>query len=80
MKTKYIFTLIAFLLINNLFAQSNLNAYKYVVVPKKYEFLKEADKYQLNSLTKFLLEKENFVVFFDDDLSKEIANNRCLTL
>ncbi len=80
MKTKYFFTLIIFLLITNLFAQSSLNDYKYVVVQKKYEFLKEADKYQLNSLTKFLLEKENFIVFFDDDLSAEIANNRCLSL
>ena len=80
MKTKHIFTLITFLLITNIYAQSNLNDYKFVVVPKKYDFLKEADKYQLNSLTKFLLEKENFMVLFDDDLSTEIANNRCLAL
>ena len=80
MKTKYIYTFITFLLITNIYAQSSLSDYKYIVVPKKYDFLKEADKFQLNSLTKFLLEKENFTVFFDDDLSTEIANNRCLAL
>ncbi len=77
MKTKYIFTLISLLLITNIFAQSNLNEYQFVVVPKKYDFLKENDKYQLNSLTKFLLEKENFMVFFDDNLPGDIANKGC---
>lgn len=81
MKNKYIYTLITFLLITNVFAQSNLNEYKYVIVPKQYDFLNEKDQYQLNSLTKFLLEKENFTVFFDDEnIPKELANNRCLGL
>lgn len=81
MKTKYIITLITLLFITNIFAQSNLNDYKYVIVPHKYDFLKEADKYQLNSLTKFLLEKETFIVFFDDgNLPDELAKNRCLAL
>ena len=41
-------------------AQSNLNQYKYVIVPKKYEFLKEANQYQMNALTKFLFENRVF--------------------
>ncbi len=80
MKTKYFLTLIAFILITNIFAQNNINDYKYVIVPKNYDFLNEADKYQLNSLSKFLLEKENFKVFFDDNLPEELAKNRCLGL
>ncbi len=80
MKTKYIFIAIAFLLITNIFAQHNLNEYKYVIVPKKYDFLKSADKYQVNSLAKFLLEKESFKVFFDDELPEDLADNRCLGL
>ncbi len=80
MKTKYIFTLISLLLITNIFSQSNLNDYKYVIVPKKFGFLKKADMYQVNSLTKFLLEKENFIVFFDDNLPVDLANNRCVGL
>ncbi len=80
MKTKYIITIIAFLLISNVFAQSNLNDYKYVIVPKKYDFFKSADQYQVNSLTKFLLEKENFKVFFNDNLPEDLSKNRCLGL
>lgn len=80
MKTKHIITVIALLLITNVFSQHNLNEYKYVVVPKKYDFLKSADQYQVNSLTKFLLEKENFIVFFDDNLPEDLWKNRCLGL
>ena len=68
------------MLITNIFAQSNLSDYKYVIVPKKFDFLKKADGYQVNSLTKFLLEKENFKAFFDDNLPAEMDKNRCLAL
>lgn len=81
MKNKYILTLIAFILITSLFAQTNLNDYKYVIIPKKFDFLKEADQYQVNSLTKFLLEKEKFQTFFDDlEFPDDLTKNRCLAL
>ena len=61
--------------------QSSLNNYKYVIVPKKFDFLKEADQYQLNSLTKFLLDKENFTTFFDDEsFPEDLVKDRCLAL
>ena len=78
MKNKYMFALLAFLLMTNLFSQSNLSDYKYVIVPRQYDFLKGTDKYQLNSLTKFLLEKENFNVFFNDDrFPDDLYKDRC---
>ena len=81
MKTKYFFTLIAFILITKIFAQNNINDYKYVIVPKKFEFLKKTDQYQLNSLTKFLLEKENFQTFFDDEsFPEDLSKDRCLAI
>jgi hypothetical protein len=43
--------------------------------------LKSADKYQLNSLTKFLFDKAGFTTLFTDDTyPKELANNGCLAL
>lgn len=45
----------------------NLNSYKYVEVPEKYEFLKESNQYQLNELTKFLLEKYGFKAFLANE-------------
>jgi hypothetical protein len=64
-----------------LFAQKNINSYKYILVPKQFEFQKSADQYQLNSLTKFLFERAGFKVFFSDDsFPADLANNRCSAL
>ena len=60
------------------FAQDN---YKYVIVPKKFSFFKEENKYNLNVMTKSFFETEGFEVFFDtDEFPKELAENRCLAL
>ena len=62
-------------------AQESLNKYKYVIVPKKYDFLKSEDKYQLNSLTKFLFDKEGFITLFDDEpRPNELAIDPCMGL
>jgi len=64
-----------------LFAQKNINSYKYILVPKQFEFQKSADQYQLNSLTKFLFEKSGFnVLFTDENFPADLAANSCLGL
>lgn len=63
------------------FAQKNINNYKYIIVPTAYSFLGEEDKYQLNSLTKFLFNKYGYTAYFaNDELPKDFSNNRCLAL
>ena len=60
------------------FAQDN---YKYVIVPKKFSFFKEENKYNLNTTTKAFFENNGFEVYFDtDEFPKELAENRCLAL
>jgi len=62
-------------------AQSNLNDYKYVIVPNKYDFLKEANMYQLNALTKFLFNKYGFTAIMEDEsFTEELLKNKCLAL
>lgn len=62
-------------------SQSELNAYKFIVVPEQYEFLKGKDTYQLNSLTKFLFNRKGFEAFLtSDQLPDELFNNRCSAL
>ena len=64
-----------------IFAQKNVNSYKYLLVPKQYDFLKSPDQHQLNSLTKFLFEKEGFITLFtDEQYPAELASNSCLGL
>lgn len=59
----------------------NVNDYQYVVVPVKFNFLKENDQYNLNTTTKLLLQKYGFKSYLStDELPKEIADSRCKAL
>lgn len=72
--------LIALLLTISGFAQ-NVSAYRYIVVPSKFSFQKEPNKYNLNSLTKMVFEKQGYEVYYDTDvLPMELAENRCKAL
>jgi len=63
------------------FAQNSLNAYKYVIVPDKYDAFKEVDKYQLNSLTKFLFKKYGFKTLSEKAAyPSEVISNPCLAV
>ncbi len=64
-----------------MFAQESLNDYKYIIVPSQYGFQKSEDSFQLNSLTKFLFNKEGFTaVLSTDNFPDDLAMNRCLAL
>lgn len=79
-KALYIFS---FLMISHfgLMAQTSINDYKYVVIPVQFEFLKERDQYQINSLTKFLFNKYGYEAYIqDEELPEDLRNNRCLGL
>jgi len=67
--TKFLVTFVLlFCFISEGFTQKSLSEYSYVVVPEKFDFVNEKDKYQLNSLTKFLFNKHGFNAYFDRDL------------
>ena len=57
----------------------DLDAYKYIIVPRNYDFLRTEDQHQLNSLTKFLFDKQGYTTLMDDDQRPEdLRNNPCL--
>ena len=63
------------------FSQTSVNEYKYVSVPDNFSFLKGNDQYQLNSLTVFLFEKNNFTVLNSlKNYPSDLATNSCLLL
>jgi hypothetical protein len=81
MKKSFYLSLIVAFSFSTIFAQKSVNSYKYVLVPKQYEFLKSPDKHQLNSLTKFLFDKAGFTTLFTDEVYPlELATNSCLAL
>jgi hypothetical protein len=61
--------------ISKSFSQTSLSDYSYVVVSEQFEFQKDKDKYQLNSLTKFLFNKYGFHAYFDREVPLNVL--RC---
>jgi hypothetical protein len=62
-------------------ANTNINNYKYVLVPEKFDFLKFEDQYSLNTTAKQLLQKKGFIAFVtSESLPPELAANKCLAL
>lgn len=77
-------SLVIFLLICFQFkglAQDAINQYKYVIVPNKYNFFDEEDKFQLNSLLKFLFNKYGYTAFMqNEEFPRDLIENKCLGL
>lgn len=79
MNNKILALFILFMYVTVSFSQNELNAYKYIIIPKKYDFLKTEDKYKLNSLTEFLFNKHGFTALFqDEDFPQDLMLNPCL--
>ena len=61
------------------YAQNELNPFKYVIVPKQYDFLKEENQYRVNSMTKYLFEQDGFITLYQgDDYPADLNANPCL--
>ena len=73
--------LVLFLTIVNLFVfgqEKKVNNYKFIVVPDRFDFLKQNDEYNSSSLTKFLLKKNGFtVVLNSEQYPKDLRDNPC---
>jgi len=60
------------------FAQSNLDDYKYIIVPKKFDAFKNINKHQTSTLMKYLFTNKGFITVYDDQLPEDLKFNRCL--
>ena len=73
--------LVLFLIMSNIFVfgqEKKVNNYKFIVVPDKFDFLNQRDKYKTSSLTKFLLKKNGFtVVLNSEQYPKDLTDNPC---
>lgn len=49
-------------------AQEN---YDVIIMPSKFDFLKEKNQYNLNTLSKLFFEKEGFTVYYNDEILPE---------
>lgn len=61
-------------------AQEQLNDYKYVIVPKKFDGFKRENQHQTSTLIKYLFTEKGFLTVYEDEIPNELNNNRCLGL
>ncbi|MBQ0909566.1 hypothetical protein KBJ98_12700 [Flavobacterium sp. F-328] len=71
------YLLVALMLVCSLSKAQSINDYKAVIVPVKYDWLKQDNQYRLNTLTKFNLEKAGFQVFYNKESIPSSFNDRC---
>lgn len=61
-------------------SQVNLNEYKYVVIPKRFDGFKNENQHKTSTLVKYLFSKKGFIAVYDDNLPPDLNTNRCLGL
>ena len=65
----------------HLFSQKTIHNYAYLIIPEQFSFQETPDEHQLNSLTKFLFEKQGMKVFLDTEkIPKEYRTMDCAGL
>ena len=65
---------------NLISAQTNLNDYKYIIVPKHFDAFKKENQHQTSTLVKYLFSEKGFNAVYDDALPPDLNTNRCLAL
>jgi len=68
-----------FLCIQTGYGQSPLDPYKYVIVPKKFDFLRKENQYRVNSQTKYHFDQNGFQTLLKgEDYPADLKANPCL--
>ncbi|MBC8767569.1 hypothetical protein H4O18_06150 [Arenibacter sp. BSSL-BM3] len=61
-------------------SQAELNKYKYIIVPTKFEAFKSENQYQTSTLIKYNLVENGFTAVYDNDMPVDLVANRCIGL
>ena len=62
------------------FSQAELNEYKYIIVPKKFDGFRSENQYQTSTLVKYYFTQRGFNAVYDDALPQDLNSDRCLGL
>lgn len=74
MKSKFLFLL---LFVSSFGFSQSINNYAAVIIPLKYDFIKEENQYRLSTLTKFNLQKAGFKAFYSNENLPQEYSDRC---
>ncbi len=61
-------------------SQVNMDDYKYIVVPKRFDGFRNENQHQTSTLIKYLFSKKGFVTIYDDNIPVDLSIDRCLGL
>lgn len=59
---------------------AQLNDYKYIVVPIKFQDLNHPNQFQTSTLIKYHMSQKGFNVIYDNAVPEDLQQNRCLAL
>ena len=62
------------------YSQDNLNEYKYIIVPKKFDAFRKENQFKTSTLVKYLFTQKGFNTVYDDALPEDLNTDRCLGL
>ncbi len=79
MKSRLLFLLVLSVCLSGS-VYSQMNDYKYIIIPKKFDAYKTPNKYQTSTTIKYLFKQRGFNAVYDDALPDDLSNNRCLGL
>ncbi len=77
---KNLFIILFVFTVFNAYSQGNLNEYKYIVVPKKFDDFKKENQYKTSTLVKHLFVKKGYNAVYEDALPEDLNKDRCLGL
>jgi len=74
---KFIFNMV-FALLGYVFCYGQLNSYKYIIVPAKFQDFKKENQFRTSTLVKYLFTNEGFNTVYGNNLPEELEKNPCL--
>lgn len=78
MRSKYFLFLALFVGLMTTNAQEALSAYKYVIVPTKFDGFRKQNQFQTSTLIKYLLVERGLNAVYEDDLPLDLYQDKCL--
>ena len=58
--------------------QVNLDSYKYIIIPKKFDDFQSENQYQTSTFLKYTFVNKGFLAVYDDALPEDLYKDRCL--
>ena len=66
-----------FVILLNLTVQAQLDSYKYVIVPKKFDGFKYENQFRTSTLIKFLFSQNGYTAIYEDQIPADMAGDPC---